>query len=259
MKRLIPFEKFEASGNDFIIFDFFEFESIDLEDSELIKRLCHRHFGIGADGLIALSKDSELDFTMKYFNSDGKPSSFCGNGSRASLLYMSFKHLKSEFGFRAQDGLHKGKVSGNYISVQMKDISGIENTDFGPYIDSGSPHLMIETEDPWSYDVNTEGMRLRNLFGSEGVNVNFVSCSANKIRIATYERGVEWETLACGTGVTASAFYYACKNQINGLQEFEIEAKGGDLYVQLNYNNLTANNIWLSGKANKVFSGFLEC
>ncbi len=258
MKRLVPFEKFEASGNDFIIFDFFEFDLFDLTDTQLIKQLCDRHFGIGADGVIALKNDSELDFSMKYFNSDGNPSSFCGNGSRASVLFMAMKQSKLEFGFNAMDGKHLGKCNGQSISVKMKDIDGYSETPHGMLIDTGSPHLMIEVDDPWNFEIVSEGRRLRNLFGAQGVNVNFVKNSGQNIRIATYERGVEWETLACGTGITASAYYFASKNKLSGHQLFKIEAKGGVLELSLNIHDQTADSIWLSGHARKVFSGFIE-
>jgi diaminopimelate epimerase len=258
MKRLVPFEKYEATGNDFIIFDFMDFELFDLNNRELIKLLCDRHFGIGADGLIALKREVDSDFRMKYFNSDGRLSSFCGNGSRASVKFMASKHSQTTFGFMAEDGAHYGRIQDNLISVKMKDINSIENTPHGKLIDSGSPHLIVEVEDPWNYPVNEEGKRLRNLFGDEGVNVNFISRQNGGIKIATYERGVEWETLACGTGVTAAAYFICIVNRFNGLNQIRVEAKGGTLGVSLDLNDTDATDIWLSGDAKKVFSGFYE-
>jgi diaminopimelate epimerase len=258
MKRLIPFEKYEATGNDFIILDFFEFELFDLNNTDFIKSLCDRHFGIGADGLIALQKETDFDFRMKYFNSDGRKSSFCGNGSRASMQYMASKHSMKEFSFVAEDGPHKGSIQNDLVSVKMKDIISFQTTPYGKLIDSGSPHLIIEVENPWEYPVIEEGRRLRNLFGEDGVNVNFIHNSNSELKIATYERGVEWETLACGTGVTAAAYYKCLSDKLTGNLQVYVEAKGGALTVSLKLIDQTASDIWLTGKAKKVFSGFWE-
>lgn len=258
MKRLIPFEKYEATGNDFVILDFFEFELMDLNDSVLIKTLCDRHFGIGADGLIALVKEDGMDFRMKYFNSDGRKSSFCGNGSRASIKYMASKQSKSEFGFMAEDGRHVGRLMNGLVSVKMKDIDSPESTSHGTLIQSGSPHLIIYVQNLEEIPVVEEGRRLRNLFGKDGVNVNFISKSHDGLQIATYERGVEWETLACGTGVTAAAYYHCLRNHLNGHHKIQVNAKGGDLTVELTIDGQKAHDIWLTGTARKVFSGFYE-
>jgi len=256
MKRTIPFEKYEATGNDFIILDFFEFEWIDLNDSHLIKKMCDRHFGIGADGLIALCSEPGMDFKMKYFNSDGNPSSFCGNGSRASVRYMQSKQAKNNFSFTAFDGLHESFVKNQLVSVKMKDIQGFQHTKEGSLIQSGSPHLIREVSNPWEYDVQNQGRNLRKEFDPDGVNVNFIEIFGDVLRIATYERGVEAETLACGTGVTASAYFAALKAQASGNFQQFIESKGGNLEVNMEINGLVANNIWLTGPANYVFSGF---
>lgn len=256
MKRTIPFEKYEATGNDFIILDFFEFEWIDLNDINLIKHLCNRHFGIGADGLIALCPEPGMDFRMKYYNSDGNPSSFCGNGSRASVRYMQSKQGKNNFSFAAFDGPHESFVKNQMISVKMKDINGFESTPEGSLIQSGSPHLIREVINPWKFEVNEQGRALRKKFDPEGVNVNFIEIQSDILRIATYERGVEAETLACGTGVTASAYFAALKAEAKGHFKQAIESKGGPLEVQMDILGHNATNIWLSGPANQVFSGF---
>lgn len=256
MKRTIPFEKYEATGNDFIILDFFEFEWIDLNDTNLIKKMCDRHFGIGADGLIALCPEPGMDFKMNYFNSDGKPSSFCGNGSRASVRYMQSKQGKNNFSFAAFDGMHESYVKDQLVSVKMKDINGFEATPEGSLIQSGSPHLIREVINPWEFEVNEKGRALRKKFDPEGVNVNFIEIMREVLRIATYERGVEAETLACGTGITASAYYAAVKADSNSFFKQAIESKGGPLEVQMDIEGLHATNIWLTGPANQVFSGF---
>lgn len=258
MKRLMPFEKYEATGNDFVILDCFEIDFIELQKPGFIKLLCDRHFGIGADGLIVLVSEEGYDFRMKYYNSDGQKSSFCGNGSRAALKYMATKHFLSEFSFVAEDGIHLGKLEGPDISVKMKDISESKKCEQGILIDSGSPHLIIEVKDPWNYPVLEEGKRIRKLFGQEGINVNFISFSNQKLRIATYERGVENETLACGTGVTAAAYYLCIVQNLLSHQNISVEAKGGKLKVELELSGNRAANIWLTGPAHKVFSGFYD-
>lgn len=258
MKRTIPFEKYEATGNDFIILDFFEFEWIDLNDINLIKKMCDRHFGIGADGLIALCPEPGMDFKMNYYNSDGNPSSFCGNGSRASVRYMHSKQGKNNFSFTAFDGLHESYVKDQLVFVKMKDINGFESTPEGSLIQSGSPHLIREVTNPWVFEVNEHGRALRKKFDPDGVNVNFIEINQDILRIATYERGVEAETLACGTGVTASAYFAALKSKASGQFKQRIESKGGALEVQMDIAGSLATNIWLSGPAHQVFSGFYQ-
>ncbi|MBK8955744.1 MAG: diaminopimelate epimerase [Saprospiraceae bacterium] len=256
MKRIIPFEKYEASGNDFVLFDFFEKEWFDLKDHALVYKLCQNHFGIGADGLLVLRPHEAYDFEMVYYNADGNLSSFCGNGSRASIAYMANKQNKSELSFIAMDGAHQGLVNEDTVSVRMKDIDGFEKHEFGIFIDSGSPHLIIEVQDPFHCDIDNEGRRLRKLYDPQGVNVNFVQWGPDKITMATYERGVEAETLACGTGVTAAAYYASVLDNSNGFKLKKIETKGGKLELSLELNGLQASNIWLTGPATKVFSGF---
>ncbi len=256
MKRKIPFEKYEATGNDFIILDFFEFEWLDLKDVELIKKMCDRHFGIGADGLIAVCPESGIDFYMKYFNSDGNPSSFCGNGSRASIKYMESKQGNNTFSFKAFDGLHEGRVYEGGIAVKMIDIDSSQITKYGSLIQSGSPHLIVEAQNPWELPINEKGKELRNHFNPNGVNVNFIEILGDVLKIATYERGVEAETLACGTGVTAAAYYAAIQAHAHGKFSQKVLSKGGALEVEMHIEDQQASHIWLSGPANHVFSGF---
>ncbi len=258
MKRLLPFVKYVATGNDFVIFDFFEFNLFDLNDSALIRKICDRHFGVGADGLIALQNEDGFDFRMRYFNSDGRISSFCGNGSRASVKYMGSKQFKSEFSFTAEDGPHLGKIKDDQVSVKMKDIDDYQKTEHGNLIDTGSPHLIIPVSDPWDFDVITVGRNYRKQFDPEGVNVNFISMNQNGLRIATYERGVESETLACGTGVTAAAYFKCVSDHLSGRQSVAVEAKGGNLQVSFTLHEKTATDVWLEGQAYQTFAGFYE-
>ena len=171
---------------------------------------------------------------------------------------MASIHSKPELSFIAEDGYHMGRIENDLVSVKMKDIDSFQSTPYGKLIDSGSPHLIIEVENPWEHAVIEEGRRLRHLFGEEGVNVNFISKTNSGLKIATYERGVEWETLACGTGVTASAYYSCLTDQLNGNQQISVEAKGGSLTVKLNMIDQAAQDVWLTGPARKVFSGFYD-
>lgn len=259
--KLFAFEKYEGAGNDFIIVDFFDYEFLDLNDEAFMNRLCDRHFGIGADGIMALCKEEGYDFRMKYLNSDGRFSTFCGNGSRCISLYAKHKWGKSNFHFIAADGPHDSEVLGeDHIKVKMKSIETIIHTDSGPLVQSGSPHLIFEVFDAFQYNVREEGKRIRNQFSIEGANVNFIQITGDKkFRISTYERGVEDETLACGTGIVASAYYYARQNKLIGLNQIEVEAKGGQLRVLLDMDSDgKASNVYLIGPARKVFSGFWE-
>ncbi|MEP7195627.1 MAG: diaminopimelate epimerase [Saprospiraceae bacterium] len=257
--KLIPFEKYEGAGNDFILLDFIEGELLDLKDQVLMEKLCDRNFGIGADGIIALCPDEQYDFRMKYLNSDGRFSSFCGNGSRCISLYASRKWNMNKFNFIAADGPHSSEIMDhNTVKILMKDIEGLENTALGPLVQTGSPHLIVEVEDVFKYEINSEGKRLRNEFSEEGVNVNFIQITGDQsLKIATFERGVEKETLACGTGIVASSYYLANKLKLQGQQSLQVEAKGGKLQVELFMDNkLKATTVHLIGPANQVYSGF---
>ncbi|NOT37927.1 MAG: diaminopimelate epimerase [Saprospiraceae bacterium] len=257
--KIVPFEKYEGAGNDFIILDFFDHgELIDLNDQELIEKMCNRRYGIGADGLIALCRNNEYDFQMKYLNADGLFSTFCGNGSRCITMYAHRKWNRDSFRFLAADGQHESRVlNSETVKVKMKDINAFEVTNCGVFVDSGSPHLIHFVTDSFTYDVNKEGRKLRNEFSKEGANVNFIdSISTEEINIATYERGVENETLACGTGIAAAAYYSAIFNKLSGQQTIKVNAKGGALEVQMTIDGSRATDIWLTGPAKRVYSGF---
>ena len=256
MKRKIPFEKYEAAGNDFIILDFFEFWHTDINDPLLMARMCDRHFGVGADGIIALCPHEEHAFEMKYLNSDGRFSSFCGNGSRAISHYYYRKYDKTSFDFVAADGLHEAEVlDSSRIRIRMKNLTKPVSTPFGYLVDSGSPHLIKEVDNPFGLKVKEVGKPLRDEFGSDGVNVNFIAIEGNKLLIATYERGVEDETLACGTGIVASAFYNCWKEQSKGKQLQNVMCKGGSLQVELTIHGDVAEEVFLIGPVHHVFSG----
>ncbi|MBK6352497.1 MAG: diaminopimelate epimerase [Saprospiraceae bacterium] len=251
-----PFEKYQGTGNDFIILDFFEFEFLDLHQQKFIERMCDRRFGIGADGLIAVCKEVGYDFRMKYLNSDGRFSTFCGNGSRCASAYVSRKLGLDTLNFIAADGPHTAWIKKDYVSVKMQDIRAFDQTNLGPLIQSGSPHLIREVEDLTAVDVFNEGKKLRHEFSPEGANVNFVNNKNGVINIATYERGVEDKTLSCGTGITASAYYFAAKSGVQGDIAQTIHAEGGILSVSMHLDGKVATDVVLSGPAEWVYSGF---
>jgi diaminopimelate epimerase len=256
---IIEFYKYQGTGNDFIMIDDREKE-FDLTDNDLIAALCERRMGIGADGLILLREHGTLDFEMIYFNADGKESSMCGNGGRCIIAFAQMLEMTgNETTFMAIDGEHKGRLMDDGIYLQMQDVKKIEGVGDGLVLNTGSPHY-IEMVDELDYiDVDKQGRKIRNSvpFKKDGINVNFV-LDANELQVRTYERGVEAETLSCGTGVvaTAIAMHYA-----NCIEEtlVNVKTKGGELTVSFEEFNGGYRNIWLSGEASMVFAGEFAC
>ena len=256
---IIEFYKYQGTGNDFIMIDDREKE-FDLTENDLIAALCERRMGIGADGLILLREHGTLDFEMIYFNADGKESSMCGNGGRCIIAFAQMLEMTgNETTFMAIDGEHKGRLMDDGIYLQMQDVKKIEGVGDGLVLNTGSPHY-IEMVDELDYiDVNKQGRKIRNsaAFKKDGINVNFV-LDANELQVRTYERGVEAETLSCGTGVvaTAIAMHYA-----NCIEEtlVNVKTKGGELTVSFEEFNGGYRNIWLSGEASMVFAGEFAC
>ena len=256
---IIEFYKYQGTGNDFIMIDDREKE-FDLTDNDLIAALCERRMGIGADGLILLREHDTLDFEMIYFNADGKQSSMCGNGGRCIIAFAQMLEMTgNETTFMAIDGEHKGRLMDDGIYLQMQDVKKIEGVGDGLVLNTGSPHY-IEMVDELDYiDVDKQGRKIRNSapFKKDGINVNFV-LDASELQVRTYERGVEAETLSCGTGVvaTAIAMHYA-----NCIEEtlVNVKTKGGELTVSFEEFNGGYRNIWLSGEASMVFAGEFAC
>jgi len=256
---IIEFYKYQGTGNDFIMIDDREKE-FDLTDNDLIAALCERRMGIGADGLILLREHDCLDFEMIYFNADGKQSSMCGNGGRCIIAFAQILELiEEETTFMAIDGEHKGRLMDDGIYLQMQDVKEIEGIGDGLVLNTGSPHYIEMVDELEFIDVNKQGREIRNSapFKKEGINVNFV-LDSSELKVRTYERGVEAETLSCGTGVvaTAIAMHYA-----NCIEEslVNVKTKGGELTVSFEEFNGGYRNVWLSGEASMVFAGEFEC
>lgn len=257
----IEFFKYHGTGNDFILIDNRENKIRDYNQA-VISALCNRHTGIGADGLMLLELHDKYDFRMVYFNSDGNQSSMCGNGGRCIVAFAHhLQMIKNECVFEAIDGVHHAKVDDNTIHLQMIDVNEITLKDADFEIYTGSPHYVRFAENTKELLVNEEGKKIRNSesYRKEGINVNFVKpLSENEIFVRTYERGVENETLSCGTGVTACALANAVKNGMQGSIEQIVNTPGGTLRVNFDFNNKQATNVWLSGPAVFVFKGEID-
>ena len=254
----ISFEKYEGTGNDFVVIDnrndFFP-----KNDLNLIAYLCDRRFGIGADGLILLENDSHSDFKMVYYNSDGNQSTMCGNGGRCLVAFAKkLNIIQSLATFMAIDGLHHATISkDNIVSLQMKDVDSIKREPNYTYLDTGSPHHIEMVSTLSNLDVKSQGSAIRygDLYGSAGANVNFVEqINEATFSIRTYERGVEDETLSCGTGATAVAIAMNYSGKTNS-DSIDINVQGGKLTVSFDKMDSYYSNVFLKGPATFVFQG----
>ena len=257
----INFQKYQGTGNDFIIIDNRDLK-FNRSNFSLVAKLCDRRFGIGADGLILLQNKVGFDFEMVYYNADGNESSMCGNGGRCIVEYARTLGLvKDKAAFYAIDGNHETFVRQGYISLKMKDVSAVEmNANFS-YLNTGSPHYVAFINNVETFNVFEEGKKIRNnsRFKEEGVNVNFVEKKYNDLFVRTYERGVEAETYSCGTGVTAAALVASLKNVSTTQNECNIKTLGGNLKVKFNkHSDNSFTDVWLEGPATFVFKGKIE-
>ncbi len=256
----IQFYKYQGTGNDFIILDnrlgnFTQLTSVE------IAFLCDRRFGIGADGLMLLQLKDGCDFEMVYYNANGAEGSMCGNGGRCLVAFAKRLHVIDKSArFLATDGFHEATINEeNWVELKMKDLNALEKAEGYMILNTGSPHYIKWDNDVHKTDVFTEGKQIRYSppFLKEGINVNFVQVQPSHLSVRTYERGVEAETLSCGTGVTAAAI--AASDEATGYQEKKILTPGGELKVKFNKRSDTNfENIWLCGPAEFVFSGSIE-
>lgn len=257
----IHFYKYHGTGNDFILID--NRNSGVTLTNEQVKAMCERRFGIGADGLMLLEKEQGFDFKMVYYNSDGNQSSMCGNGGRCITAFA--KHLgiiTNKARFMAIDGAHEASIdSSGIISLKMQDVKQVEAGDDYFYLNTGSPHYVKFVQHIDEINVVQEGRKIRNSerFKEEGTNVNFIEKKEDALFVRTYERGVEDETLSCGTGVTAAALVAGIKGVSTSKNMCAIKTLGGDLEVSFE-KVLEQNfyNIWLKGPAVLVYKGEIE-
>lgn len=254
----LTFYKYQGTGNDFVMIDN-RTNLFPKNNTKLVAFLCDRRFGIGADGLILLENHETYDFKMMYYNSDGNESSMCGNGGRCLVAFAKqLEIIEDKAQFEAIDGYHYATVAENgIVSLQMKDVSAIDVRENYSFLNTGSPHHVELVDDLYNLDLKSIGSKIRysDLYGKEGSNVNFVKqIDSDKFAVRTYERGVEDETLSCGTGVTAVAIamYTNDKTKSNIIK---LSVEGGDLEVSFKEDSGKFTEVFLTGPATYVFEG----
>jgi len=253
----VTFHKYQGTGNDFILIDD-RAEEFPVSDS-LVKSLCDRKYGIGADGLILIQHDQSLDYRMVYFNSDGSQS-LCGNGSRCGFAFARKLGLAGDHAtFETTDGIHQIKLQNELIHFQLFDVSEQSRVSEKEwYIETGSPHHIVLSDEFDQLDVKKDGSSIRysNTYsGQNGTNVNFAQLLPDKVKIRTYERGVEDETLSCGTGATAVGLL---AGTLGYESPVSIETEGGNLKIFFQKNKDKFTDIWLAGPAVEVFAGSIS-
>lgn len=256
------FYKYQGAGNDFIVFDNRN-HSFGEHNTELIQKLCDRRFGIGADGLMLLQEVAGYDFEMIYFNADGREGSMCGNGGRCIVAFANHLGIFGrETAFLAADGAHAASLTEvkDTVKLQMIDVDEVEqNPDF-IVLNTGSPHYVQRVQGLHQMDVVAQGrlVRYNDRFSTEGINVNFVEKTNKGYSLRTYERGVEDETLACGTGATAVAMAMALHEGLEGDLCLPVQVMGGDLTISFHKEGRHFTNVYLEGPAKFVFSGEID-
>ncbi len=254
------FYKYQGTGNDFVMMDNRK-GTFPKDNFGLVSSLCDRRVGIGADGLILLEEDEETDFSMVYYNSDGNPGSMCGNGGRCLVAFAKYLGLiEDKTVFRAVDGLHRAEIDErDIVSLQMQDVLDLKQRPNYTFLDTGSPHHVQLVKQLGDFDVKKEGAKLRyGLYGKKGSNINFVEANGSDgFYVRTYERGVEDETLSCGTGVTAVALAMH-STQMTQSSTVTLHAVGGDLQVRFEKDAEGYKNVCLIGPAKQVFKGEVE-
>lgn len=257
----VSFSKYQGTGNDFVVIDD-RFNRFPVSDNKLVNFLCDRRFGIGADGLMLLRSVEGFDFEMVYFNSDGNIGSMCGNGSRCLTRFAQELGLvEKEASFLSSDGPHYAKISATAIAVHMQSVQAIELTSEAYILDTGSPHYVTFVDNVQELDVFQLGRAIRysDRFQEKGINVNFVEVQGEQLFVRTYERGVEEETLSCGTGVTASAIASAVQLGRMGAQQQAVQTLGGRLSVSFDRSGEQQfEAVFLQGPAQKVYEGSIN-
>jgi diaminopimelate epimerase len=254
----ITFYKYQGTGNDFVMIDN-RANIFPKNNTKLVELLCDRKFGVGADGLILLENHEKYDFKMVYYNSDGNESSMCGNGGRCLVAFAKqLGVVKEKAEFEAVDGYHSATINEEgVVSLQMKDVMDVKKEETYTFLNTGSPHHIQFVDDLKNFNVKEEGaiIRYSELYGKTGSNVNFISqLSADTFALRTYERGVEDETLSCGTGATAVAIAMFATNKVTSSQ-INIKVEGGELMVTFDEKNGIFTNVNLVGPAAFVFEG----
>jgi len=257
MIKEIQFYKYQGAGNDFILIDNRNGD-FDPKNHDLIEKLCHRRFGIGADGLMLLQKHNNYDFQMVYYNADGQEGSMCGNGGRCIVAFArDLGVIQQNTDFLAVDGTHDASISANEVKLGMIDVREYHK-DYEAYVlQTGSPHYVQFVTGLETYPVYLNGSSIRNneTYGPKGINVNFVEKEEGGYFVRTFERGVEDETYACGTGAVASAMAVALSEGLEGDLEIPIRVLGGQLKISFHKAGDVFTQVYLSGPAVQVFNG----
>ncbi len=250
----LPFFKYQGTGNDFVMIDN-RTKIFPKKNTDKISQICDRHFGVGADGIILIENDNEHDFRMIYYNADGSET-FCGNGARCAVAFANYLGLISDkTNFLAVDGSHFAEINDGIISLQMIDVHKIESSKNGYFLETGTQHHVEMVDDLNDYPVYEKGKKIRNSYQKPGSNVNFVQQIDNStFRVRTYEKGVENETLACGTGVTAVAIAMHKTNKTKS-ELISLPVEGGLLEVSFKADKGAYKNVFLKGPATFVFKG----
>lgn len=257
MTTEIKFYKYQGAGNDFVLIDNRDLH-FDANNTHLIQKLCDRRFGIGADGLMLLQNKNNFDFQMLYFNADGKEGTMCGNGGRCIVAFArDLNIIKEQADFLAVDGPHNASIQGDQVNLGMIDVSHYHKDGQAYVLNTGSPHYVLFTKNLKELSVYEQGKAIRNnpVYKQDGINVNFIQKEENGYFVRTFERGVEDETYACGTGAVASAMSVALESKQDGDFNIPIRVLGGQLEISFTKENNTFKNVILKGPANLVFQG----
>ncbi len=253
---LLHFSKYQGTGNDFVMLDGRK-RNFDFLTRDQIVWLCDRRFGIGADGLIILKNHSTVAFEMQYFNADGNQSSMCGNGGRCiARFFHDLGDATDKFSFWAIDGLHKVQITEKSVQLKMANVTDIERVGEDFFLDTGSPHhvAFVDKMPDNDFVIKAKAIRHSEKYKAEGVNVNFVEVQEKGLKIRTFERGVEDETLSCGTGVTACVLASKVAGKMTD-NLVDVQAQGGQLQVAFGQSTNGFEDIWLIGPAQKSFEG----
>lgn len=258
----LAFTKWQGTGNDFILVDDRAGAFPD-KDAALVQRLCDRHFGIGSDGIVLLrgAVDAATAFHMEFLNPDGSRS-FCGNGSRCAFAAWSALTGVREVRFTTIDGVHTGRWEGEEVAVSLPGDRSVRRATHGPevdQVDTGSPHEIRWVDDVDAIDVPTEGRQHRYdpRHGSGGSNINWACARQGAMRLRTYERGVERETLSCGSGVVAAAISALGRGLVTA--PVKVGTAGGFLRVHATPDACGGySDLWLIGPVARVFEGTMH-
>jgi diaminopimelate epimerase len=250
----VTFYKYQGTGNDFVMIDN-RTNIFPKQKTDIISHICDRHFGIGADGIILIENDDFHDFKMIYFNADGSET-FCGNGGRCAVAFAKdLGIIENNAYFLAFDGAHFATMENDIISLQMIDVTKITVHENSVFAFTGTQHHVEMVNDLTDFPVFENGKKIRYSYPNPGSNVNFVEqINENTFRVRTYEKGVENETLACGTGVTAVAIAMH-KTQKTVSNSIILPVEGGILEVSFEEENGMYKNVFLKGPAKLVFQG----